>query len=69
MSKRKRVAVGAIFTECNMLGGLPIDMGWFERYELARGDAVLEIGTGTLHAHDASWRGSGHPLSMPWYIS
>lgn len=40
---RKRVALGAIFTECNHLGGVPIDLGWFERYELVRGDAILAI--------------------------
>ena len=31
MSKKTRVAVGAIFTECTMLGGLPLDIDWFER--------------------------------------
>lgn len=43
MSKTKRVALGAIFTECNHLGGVPIDLSWFERYELVRGDAILQI--------------------------
>ena len=31
---RHRIAIGTIFTECNELGGLPIDISWFERYEL-----------------------------------
>jgi microcystin degradation protein MlrC len=43
MSETKRVAIGAIFTECNHLGGVPIDLSWFERYELVRGEAILRI--------------------------
>jgi len=43
MSEAKRVALGAIFTECNHLGGVPIDLSWFERYELVRGEAILAI--------------------------
>lgn len=43
MAEQKRVALGAIFTECNHLGGVPIDLSWFERYELVRGDAILQI--------------------------
>ena len=41
-----RIAIGSIFTECNQLGGVPIDLGWFERYELHRGDAILTLNTG-----------------------
>ena len=48
MNNRKQVAIGAIFTECNMLGGVPIDIGWFERYELARGAEMLDIDTGVV---------------------
>ena len=33
----KRVALGSILTECNEFGGVPIDIDWFERYELRRG--------------------------------
>lgn len=43
-----RIAVGAIFTECNHLGGVPIDLSWFERYELYRGNAMLEIHSGVV---------------------
>ncbi|MFZ4655586.1 MAG: M81 family metallopeptidase [Caldilineaceae bacterium] len=43
MSETKRVAIGAIFTECNHLGGVPIDLSWFERYELVRGEEILRI--------------------------
>lgn len=41
-----RVAIGTIFTECNQLGGLPITLDWFERYELLRGDAILALTAG-----------------------
>ena len=41
-----RIALGAIFTECNQLGGPPIDLSWFERYELHRGDAILALTSG-----------------------
>ncbi|MEZ4726686.1 MAG: M81 family metallopeptidase [Caldilineaceae bacterium] len=43
MTEQQRVALGAIFTECNHLGGVPIDLRWFERYELVRGEAILAI--------------------------
>ena len=48
MSKNYRVAIGAILTECNELGGMPIDLSWFERYELRRGDQVLELDHGVV---------------------
>lgn len=41
MSKRFRVALGSIMTECNHLGGQPTDISRFELYELARGSEVL----------------------------
>ena len=43
-----RVAVGAIFTECNHLGGAPIDRSWYERYELLRGEELLAGATGAV---------------------
>lgn len=43
-----RIALGAIFTECNELGGMPIDLSWFERYELKRGDEILSINGGVV---------------------
>ena len=43
-----RVAIGAIFTECNHLGGAPIDRSWFERFELLRGDELLASATGAV---------------------
>ena len=43
-----RVAVGAIFTECNHLGGAPIDRSWYERYELLHGYELLAGATGAV---------------------
>lgn len=43
-----RVAIGAIFTECNELGGVPIDLSWFERYELRRGEEILRLDKGVV---------------------
>ena len=43
-----RIALGGIFTECNHLGGLPIDIERFEQYELLRGGEVLDLGSGTV---------------------
>ena len=43
-----RIAIGGILTECNQLGGPLIDMGWFERYELCRGDEILAIDSGVV---------------------
>jgi microcystin degradation protein MlrC len=48
MSPTHRIAVGGILTECNQLGGVPIDLGWFERYELRRGQEVLAADAGVL---------------------
>ena len=48
MSQKKRIAIGSILTESNLLGGVPIDMDWFERYELYRGEAILQIDTGAV---------------------
>ena len=48
MSQKKRIAIGSILTESNLLGGVPIDMDWFERYELYRGEAMLQVATGVV---------------------
>ena len=48
MSSHQRIAIGAIFTECNHLGGVPIELSWFERYELMRGDEILTIDAGVI---------------------
>jgi len=43
-----RIAIGSILTECNQLGGLPIDVTWFERYDFYRGEAILKVGSGVV---------------------
>ncbi len=43
-----RIALGAIFTECNELGGVPIEMDWFERYDLKRGAEILVMNGGVV---------------------
>ncbi len=43
-----RIAIGTIFTECNQFGGIPIDLAWFERYELRRGDEMLTVNKGVM---------------------
>ena len=43
-----RIAVGSILTECNQLGGSPIDMDWFERYDLHFGEELLSTDTGVV---------------------
>ena len=48
MNHTHRIAIGSILTECNLLGGVPIDMDWFERYELYRGEAMLQVDTGVV---------------------
>ena len=48
MTPAYRVAIGGIFTECNQLGGMPIDISWFERYDLCRGDELLQHNSGVV---------------------
>ncbi|MBG86043.1 MAG: hypothetical protein CMO80_03975 [Verrucomicrobiales bacterium] len=43
-----RIALGSIFIECNQLGGVPTDLGCFERCELRRGDEILKQDTGVV---------------------
>lgn len=45
---RHRIAIGGIFTECNQFGGERIDMDWFARYDLRRGDEILEMEDGVV---------------------
>ena len=44
----RRIAVGGIFTECNQFGGAPIDVSWFERYDLCRGEEMLQLDEGVV---------------------
>ena len=48
MKSKPRIALGSILTECNEFGGVPIDIGWFERYELCRGEEVLLVDAGVV---------------------
>lgn len=43
-----KIAIGSIFTESNHLGGAPTDLACFARYELRRGNEILEQQTGTV---------------------
>jgi microcystin degradation protein MlrC len=43
-----RIALGSIFTECNQLGGVPIDITWFERSDFHRGEDVLKVSSGAV---------------------
>jgi len=54
-----RLAVGSIFTECNHLGGTPLQLADFERGELTRGDALLATTHGTLGGVLAAFRAAG----------
>ena len=38
-----RIAIGGILTECNHLGGLPIDISTYEASELFRGEEILQL--------------------------
>ena len=42
------IAIGSILTECNHLGGMPIDLDWFKRYELRYGEEILSIASGVV---------------------
>ncbi|MBM3278560.1 MAG: M81 family metallopeptidase [Candidatus Handelsmanbacteria bacterium] len=48
MSQPPRIALGGILTECNELGGPPIDLDWFARYDLRRGEEILEMEGGAV---------------------
>ena len=43
-----RIAVGSILTECNELGGSPIDLDWFARYDLHYGEDLLQLDAGVV---------------------
>lgn len=42
------IALGSLFTECNHLGGTPLDLAAFERQELRRGSQMLDVAAGTI---------------------
>lgn len=47
-TRKPRIALGSILTECNQFGGSPIDLDWFARYELRWGDEVLASDAGVV---------------------
>lgn len=48
MSAALRVAVGGILTECNHLGGLPIEMSLYEAGGLHRGEELFQLTTSVV---------------------
>lgn len=48
MSNAPRIALGGILTECNQLGGPPIDLDWFVRYDLRRDGEILAMEGGAV---------------------
>lgn len=48
MSRRSRVAVGSLFTECNDFVARPATLADFERQQLSRGPSVFDIKEGTV---------------------
>jgi|AP95_1055475.scaffolds.fasta_scaffold02740_6 microcystin degradation protein MlrC len=47
-SRKPRIALGSILTECNQRGGSPIDISWFERYDLHWGEELLQVKAGVV---------------------
>ena len=43
-----RIALGGILTECNELGGPPIELDWFARYDLRRDGEILVMAGGAV---------------------
>ncbi|MCH2127306.1 MAG: M81 family metallopeptidase [Pirellulaceae bacterium] len=48
MSSTYRIAVGGILTECNHLGGIPIDMQTYKASELFRGEELFQLSTSVV---------------------
>ena len=69
MKNKPRIALGSILTECNEFGGVPIDIGWFERYELCRGDDVLQVDAGVVGGMMQVMRGCGAEVVPLIYAS
>ena len=46
--KKYRIALGALMTECNHLGGQPTDIARFELYELHRGEEIFIAPSGPV---------------------
>ncbi|MBI2505842.1 MAG: M81 family metallopeptidase [Candidatus Latescibacteria bacterium] len=59
MSSKPRIALGGILTECNELGGPPIELDWFARYDLRRDGEILEMKGGAVGGMLAALREAG----------
>ncbi len=60
-----RIAVGGILTECNHLGGLPIDLSIYEASELYRDGEVLTLATSIVGGMlDALRQGGAEPVPL-----
>ena len=58
-----RIALGSVLTECNQFGGSPIDLDWFARYELCRGDEVLGLEAGVVGGALQTLRATGADIA------
>ena len=58
-----RIALGSVLTECNQFGGSPIDLDWFARYELCRGDEVLGLEAGVVGGALQALRAAGADIA------
>ena len=65
MTAKPRIAVGGILTECNHLGGLPIDMSIYEACELYRDEEVLQLTTSVVGGMlDGLRQGGAEPVPL-----
>ncbi len=65
MPAQPRIAIGGILTECNHLGGLPIDLSVYEACELFRDNEVLRLTTSVVGGMlDALRQGGAQPVPL-----
>tara|TARA_R110002095_G_scaffold147856_5_gene127877 strand:+ start:2069 stop:3586 length:1518 start_codon:yes stop_codon:yes gene_type:complete len=70
MTKKKndpipRIAIGGILTECNHLGGLPIDISTYEAGELVRGKEMLKMTNSIVGGMlNALYKGNAEPAPL-----
>jgi len=69
MTQKPRIAVGGILTECNHLGGLPIDLAIYEASELFRDEEVLKLTTSVVGGMLSALRQSGAETAPLIYAS
>jgi microcystin degradation protein MlrC len=59
VSRRFKIAVGSLFTECNEFAGQATELAAFERQQLCRGAEVLGLSDGTVGGMLATLRQGG----------